>query len=56
MIEADAGEFGERDGEDGEIDAGHAEAKSQKADDRAGGGGDRERRDKAEPGRNAETA
>ena len=29
------GELGERDGEDGEIDAGDAEAEGEKADDRA---------------------
>ena len=35
MIEADAGELGERDGQDREIDAGDAEAEREKADDRA---------------------
>ncbi len=34
MIEADAGEFGEGDGQDGEIDAGDAEAEREKADER----------------------
>ena len=35
VIEADAGELGEGDGEDREVDAGHAEAEREKADDGA---------------------
>ena len=34
MVEADARELGERDGQDREVDAGHAEAEGKEADDR----------------------
>ena len=54
MVEADAGELGERDGQDGEIDAGDAEAERQEADDRAAGHRDRDRGQQAEPGADAE--
>ena len=36
MIETDAGEFGDRDGQNGEINAGDAKAECQKADKSAG--------------------
>ena len=49
MIEADAGELGERDGENGEIDPGDAEAEGEIADHRAAGGRDRDRGEHAEP-------
>src|SRR5271156_5392831 len=49
MIEADAREFGEGDGENGEIDAGNAEPESQKADDRPADHGNRYRRQNTEP-------
>ena len=54
MVEADAGELGEGDGEDREIDAGDAEAERQEADDRAAGHRDRDRGRKADPGTDAE--
>jgi hypothetical protein len=42
VVEADAGEFSERDGEYREVDAGDAEAEGEEPDDRAAGGGNRE--------------
>ena len=53
MIEADAGKLGERNSQDGEIDAGDAEAESEKADDRRTRRRDRNRHQKAEPRRHA---
>ena len=44
MIETDAGEFGEGDGEDREIDAGDAEAERQEPDEGADQRGDQRRR------------
>ena len=49
MIEADARELGERDGEDGEVNAGDAEAKRQKADDGAARRANRYGDEKSEP-------
>src|SRR5262245_11141606 len=49
MVKADAGKLGERDGEDGEVDAGDAKAKGQEANDRAGRGRARHGRTKTEP-------
>ena len=49
MIEADARELGKGDGEDGEIDASHAEAEGEKADDRAAGRGNRRGGEETEP-------
>src|SRR5262245_36909964 len=49
MVKADAGKLGERDGEDGEIDAGDAKAKGQEANDGAGRGRARHGRPKPEP-------
>ena len=54
MVEADAREFGNRDGEDGEINPGDAEAKGEEADACAGKRGDRGRDRQAEPGADAE--
>ena len=54
IVEADAGELGEGDGQDGEINAGNAEAEGEIADDRAAGGGDRNGGEEAEPWADAE--
>src|SRR5689334_2882607 len=54
MVEADAGEFGDRDGQDGEIDAADAKAERQITDEGAGGGRDRHRHGKADPRPDAE--
>ena len=54
VIEPDAGEFGERDGEDGEIDAGDAEAEREEADHGADRHGHRDRRDQSDPRTDAE--
>ena len=49
VVEADAGELGERDGQDREIDAGDAEAERQESDDRAARHRDRDRGQQADP-------
>src|SRR5262245_55868480 len=50
VIEADARELGEGDGEDCEIDAAHAEAEGEEADDRTACHRDRDRRGQSDPG------
>ena len=54
MIETDASKLSECDGKDREIDAGDAEAKRQKSNDGATGGRNRDCREKADPGTDAE--
>ena len=54
IVEADAGELGEGDGQDGEINAGNAEAEGEIADDRAAGGGERDGGEQAQPRADAE--
>ncbi len=54
MVEADARELGKGDGEDSEIDAAHAEAEGEKADDRAAQHRDRDRGAKTDPRPDAE--
>ncbi len=49
MIETDAGEFRDRDGQNGEINAGDAKAESQKADKSAGTGRYRRCHQQAQP-------
>src|SRR5207245_799011 len=51
---ADAGEFGERDGENREIDASYAEAKGEKSNERATGHCDHDRGSKPDPRRYSE--
>src|SRR5260370_33773923 len=50
VIEADARELGEGDSEDCEIDAAHAEAKGEEADDGTACHRDRDRRGQSDPG------
>src|SRR5579884_1480321 len=54
MIESDAGEFGDRDGEYCEVDAPHPETERKKADERTCEPCNRRRKQKAEPRRHAE--
>ena len=54
VVEADAREFGERDGQDREIDAGDAEAERQESDDRAARHRDRHRGEQPDPRADAE--
>ena len=54
MIEADAGEFGDRYGQDGEVDAADLEAEGEIADESAGESGDRHRHQKPNPRADAE--
>ena len=54
VIETDAGEFGDRDGQDRKIDACDAKSKGKKADECAGCSGDRHDSEQPEPWPDAE--
>ena len=49
VVEGKTGKFGKGNGEDGEVDAGNAEAKGEKTDQAARGGRDRDRGPQTEP-------